>query len=52
MAYANNTLLYDLLPEATRIRLFGHGKAVNRQRCTAVTTTEAIVSAASSLFET
>lgn len=48
----NNTLLYDLLPEATRIRLFGHGKAVNRQRYTAVTTTEAIVSAASSLFET
>lgn len=48
----NNTLLYDLLPEATRIRLFGHSKAVNRQKYTAVTTTEAIVSAASPLYET
>lgn len=48
----NNTLLYDLLPEASRIRLFGHSKAVNRQKYTAVTTTEAIVSAASPLYET
>lgn len=46
----NNTLLYDLLPEATRIRLFGHSKAVNRQKYTAVTTTDAIVAAASPLF--
>lgn len=47
----NNTLLYDLLPEATRIRLFGHSKAVNRQKYTAVTTTDAIVAAASPLFD-
>lgn len=46
-----NTLLYDVLPEATRIRLYGHGQAVNRQRYTAVTTTDAVVSAASVLFE-
>lgn len=43
----NNTLLYDVLPEATRTRLFGHTAAVNRQRYTAVTSTEAVVTAAS-----
>ena len=48
----NNTLLYDLLPEATRIRLFGHSKAVNRAKYTAVTTTEAMVAAASPLYST
>ncbi|MCI0152803.1 hypothetical protein [Dermacoccus nishinomiyaensis] len=47
----NNTLLYDLLPEAPRIRLFGHSKAVNRQKYTAITTTDAIVAAASPLFD-
>lgn len=47
----NNTLLYDVLPEATRTRLFGHTAAVNRQRYTAVTSTEAVVSAAAGIFE-
>ncbi|MDN5698714.1 MAG: hypothetical protein L0G85_00180 [Kocuria sp.] len=47
----SNTLLYDVLPEATRIRLFGHSKAVNRQKYTAVTSTDAIVAAASPLYE-
>lgn len=47
----NNTLLYDVLPEATRTRLFGHTAAVNRQRYTAVTSTEAVVSAAAAMFE-
>lgn len=48
-----NTLLYDALDEATRTRLLGHTAAVNRQRYTAVTSTEAVVSAASSaLFST
>lgn len=47
----NNTLLYDLLPEATRTRLFGYTAAVNRQRYTAVTSTEAVVSAAAAIFE-
>lgn len=46
----NNTLLYDVLPEATRTRIFGHTAAVNRQRYTAVTSTEAVVSAAAGLF--
>ncbi|GMA19604.1 hypothetical protein MM440_14740 [Arsenicicoccus piscis] len=45
----NNTLLYDVLPEATRTRLFGHTAAVNRQHYTAVTSTEAVVSAAAVL---
>ena len=47
----NNTLLYDVLPEATRTRLFGHTAAVNRQRYTAVTSTEAVVAAAAGMFE-
>lgn len=47
----NNTLLYDELSEATRTRLFGHTAAVNRQRYTAVTSTEAIVQKAAGLFE-
>ncbi|MDN5605115.1 MAG: hypothetical protein L0G59_06810 [Kocuria sp.] len=47
----NNTLPYDVLPEATRTRLFGHTAAVNRQRYTAVTSTEAVVSAAAGIFE-
>ena len=44
-----NTLLHDELPEATRIRLFGHTAAVNRQHYTAVTSTEAVLRATSSL---
>lgn len=47
----NNTLLYEALPEATRTRLFGHTAAVNRQHYTAVTSTEAVVSAASVLLQ-
>lgn len=47
----NNTLLYDVLPEATRTRLFGHTAAVNRQRYTAITSTEAVVSAAAVLLK-
>lgn len=39
----------DVLPEATRIRLFGHA-AVNRQHYTAVTSTEAVLSPAASLI--
>lgn len=46
-----NTLLYDVLPEATRTRLFGHTAAVNRHHYTAVTSTEAVVSAAAGLFK-
>lgn len=46
-----NTLLYDVLPEATRIRLFGHTSAVNRRHYTAVTDTKTVVSAASVLYE-
>lgn len=46
----NNTLLFDVLPEATRTRLFGHTAAVNRQRYTAVTSTDAVVKAAAGLF--
>lgn len=44
-----NTLLYDELPEATRTRLLGHTPAVNRQFYTAVTSTRAVVEAASIL---
>ena len=47
----NNTLLYDVLPEATRTRLFGHTAAVNRGHYTAVTSTEAVVAAAASLLQ-
>lgn len=44
-----NTLLYDALPEATRVRLLGHTEAVNRSHYTAVTSTAAVVEAASVL---
>ena len=46
-----NTLLYDELPEATRIRLLGHSAAVNRSHYTAVTSTKAVVEAARMLRE-
>lgn len=46
-----NTLLHDQLPEAVRIRLLGHTAAVNRQHYTAVTSTEAVLSAAAVLRE-
>ncbi|MDO5500181.1 MAG: hypothetical protein Q4F67_10950, partial [Propionibacteriaceae bacterium] len=44
-----NTLLYDTLPEATRVRLLGHTEAVNRQHFTAVTDTNTVVDAAAVL---
>ncbi len=46
-----NTLLYDELPEATRIRLFGHTAPVNRHHYTAVTDTKSVVSAAAVLLQ-
>lgn len=44
-----NTLLFDRIPEATRIRLLGHTEAVNRQFYTAVTSTKSVVEAAAVL---
>ncbi|MDU5614884.1 MAG: hypothetical protein E6049_05525 [Varibaculum cambriense] len=46
-----NTLLYDALPEATRVRLLGHTEAVNRSHYTAVTSTDSVVRAAAFLSE-
>lgn len=46
-----NTLLYDALPEATRIRLLGHTAPVNRHHYTAVTSTKAVLDAAAVLRE-
>ncbi|WP_298633672.1 site-specific integrase [uncultured Mobiluncus sp.] len=45
-----NTVLYDTLPEATRIRLLGHTSAVNRKSYTAVTDTHSVVEAASAVL--
>lgn len=45
-----NTLLFDVLPEATRTRLLGHTSAVNRKSYTAVTDTHSVVSAASAVL--
>lgn len=45
-----NTVLYDTLPEATRVRLLGHTSAVNRRSYTAVTSTSAVVEAASAVL--
>lgn len=45
-----NTILYDTLPEATRIRLLGHTSAVNRRSYTAVTDTHSVVSAAAAVL--
>ncbi|WIY83945.1 hypothetical protein [Propionimicrobium sp. PCR01-08-3] len=44
-----NTLLFDRIPEAARIRLLGHTEAVNRQFYTAVTDTKSVVQAAAVL---
>lgn len=44
-----NTLLYFELPEAVRVRLLGHTSAVNRANYTAVTSTDAVIEAASVL---
>ena len=45
-----NTLLFDVLPEATRTRLLGHTSAVNRKSYTAVTDTHSVVEAASAVL--
>lgn len=45
-----NTLLYDELSEATRVRLLGHTEPVNRHHYTAVTPTKAVVEAAAKVL--
>lgn len=44
-----NTLLYFELPEGVRTRLLGHTAAVNRSAYTAITSTDAVIEAASVL---
>lgn len=44
-----NSLLHDAVDEATRIRLLGHTTSINRSHYTAVTSTAAVVEAASVL---
>lgn len=44
-----NTLLYFELPEGVRTRLLGHTSAVNRANYTAITSTDAVIEAASVL---
>lgn len=44
-----NTLLFDELSEAARVRLLGHTEAINRSHYTAITDTKSVVAAASIL---